>query len=59
MSFFFGCEGSDKKVDGRCSCGGRQELCDQVASGGSRCTGNGCSFLGNVQYGSRKGRMIL
>ena len=49
MSFSFGCEGSDAGEDVKCSCGGTQELCDQVASGGSRHTGNGHSFLGNVQ----------
>ena len=58
-SFSFGYEGSDKGVDGKCSCGGMQELCDQVASGGSRHIGSGYSFLGNVLYGSRRGRMVL
>ena len=59
MTFSFGCKGSDEEVDGKCSCGGRQELCDQVASGGSRHIGNGYSFLGNVLYGSRRGKMVL
>ena len=59
MSFSFGYEGSGKEVDGKCSCEGMQELCDQVASGGSRRTGSGCSFLGNVQCGSRRDRMVL
>ena len=59
MSFSFGCEGSNEEVDGKCNCEGMQEPCDQVASGGSRCTGSGCSFLGNVQCGSRRGRMVL
>ena len=58
MSFSFGCEGSDEEVDGKCSCGGRQELCDQVASRGSRHIGNGYSFLGSALYGSRKDRMV-
>ena len=30
MSFSFGCEGSNEGVDGKCSCGGMQELCDPV-----------------------------
>ena len=59
MSFSFGCEGSDGEVDRKCNCEGMQELCDQVASGGSRRTGSGYSFLGNVQRGSRKGKMAL
>ena len=57
--FSSGCEGSNKEMGKRCSFGGRQELCDQVASGGSRHIGSGCSSLGNVLYGDRKGRMIL
>ena len=59
MSFSFGCEGSNEGVDGKCSCGGMQELCDQVASKGSRHTGNGYSFLGSVWCGSRRGRVVL
>ena len=59
MSFSFGCEGSDEEVDGKCSCEGMQELCDRVASRGSRCTGSGYNLLGSVQCGSRKDRMIL
>ena len=59
MSFFFGCEGSDEEVDERCSYGDRQEPCDWVANGGSRCIGSGYSFLDSVLYGSRKGKMIL
>ena len=58
MSFSFGYEGSDEEVDGKCSCEGMQELCDQVASGGSRCIGSGYSFLGSALYGSRRGRMV-
>ena len=59
MSFSFGYEGSDEEVDGKCSCKGTQGLCDQVASGGNRCTGSGYNFLGSVQCGSRKDRMVL
>ena len=59
MSFSFGCEGSGEEVDGKCSCEGMQGLCDPVASGGSRCIGNGCNFLGSALYGNRKGRMVL
>ena len=58
-SFSFGCEGSGEEVGERCSFGDRQGLRDQVPSGGSRHIGSGDSFLGNVLYGSRKGRMIL
>ena len=59
MSFSFGWEGSDEEVDGRCSCVDRQEPCDQVANGGHRHIGSGCSLLGSVLYGSRKDKMIL
>ena len=59
MSFSFGYEGSDEEVGRRCSYGDKQGLCDQVASGGSRCIGSGCSFLGSVLYGSRKDKMVL
>ena len=59
MSFSFGCEGSDGEVDRKCNCEGMQELYDRVASGGSRHTGSGCSFLGSVQCGSRRDRMAL
>ena len=59
MNFSFGYEGSDEEVDGKCSFEGMQGLCDQVASGGSRHIGSGYNFLGNVQCGSRKDRMVL
>ena len=59
MSFSFGYEGSGEEVDVRCSCEDMRGLCDWVASGGSRRTGSGCSLLGSVRCGSRKGRMIL
>ena len=59
MSFSFGYEGSGEEVDGKCSCEGMRGPYDQVASGGSRCIGNGCNFLGSVLYGNRRGRMIL
>ena len=59
MSFSFGYEGSDEEVGGKCSFEGMQGLYDQVASGGSRHIGSGYNFLGNVQCGSRKGRMVL
>ena len=59
MNFSFGYEGSGEGVDGKCSCEGMRGLCDRVASEGSRCIGSGCSSLGNVQCGNRRGRMIL
>ena len=58
-NFPFGCEGSGEEVDGRCSCGGRRELCDQVASRGNRHIGSGYSFLGSALCGNRRGRMSL
>ena len=59
MNFSFGYEGNGEEVGGKCSCEGMRGLCDWVASGGSRCIGNGCNFLGNVLCGNRRGRMIL
>ena len=59
MSFSFGYGGSGEGVDGKCSCEGMRGLCDRVASEGSRRIGNGCSFLGSVLCGNRRGRMIL
>ena len=59
MSSSFGCEGSDEGVDGKCSCGGMQELCDWVAIGGNRHIGSGCSFSGSALRGSRRDRMVL
>ena len=44
--FFFWMRSTE--VDRKCSCGGKQELCDQVASGGSRHIGNGCNLPGSV-----------
>ena len=38
MSFSCGFGGSGEEVDGKCSCEGMRELCDRVASRGSRCT---------------------
>ena len=58
-SFSFGYGGNGEEVDGKCSYEGMQALCDQVASGGSKHIGNGYSFLGNVQCGSRRDRMAL
>ena len=59
MNFSFGYEGSGEEVDRKCSCEGMRGLCGQVASEGSRCIGNGCSFLGSALYGNRRGRMVL
>ena len=56
MRFSFGCEGDRMLLR---SYEGRRGLCGQVASGGSRCIGSGCSLLGSALYGSRKGKMIL
>ena len=61
MSFSSGCKENDEeggKILLR-SYEGRQGLCGQVASGGSRHIGSGCSLLGSVLYGSRKDKMIL
>ena len=60
-SFSFGCKENDDEGDEMLlrSYEGRQGPCGQVASGGSRCTGSGCSLLGSVLYGSRKDKMIL
>ena len=59
MSFSFEYEGSSEGVDRKCSCEGMQGLCDRVASGGSRCIGSGCNFLGSVPCGNRIGKMVL
>ena len=58
-SFSFGYGGSGEEVDGKCSCEDMQGLCDQVASEGSRRIDSGCSSLGSVLCGNRRGRMIL
>ena len=59
MSFSFGYAGSGEEVDGKCSCEGMRGLYDRVASVGSRRIGSGCNFLGNAQYGNRRGKMVL
>ena len=61
MSFSFGCEGNDKEGDRMWlrNYEDKQGLCDQVASGGSRCIGSECNLLGSVLHDGRRGRMIL